>query len=61
MTAQVHGIETAACTVEVLACFGWVITWWLTFPRVPGRGWTLDDPDMWANLLIVAPSLMYFA
>lgn len=35
--------------------------WWLTYPRYPGRGWTFDDPDAWANLLIVAPSLMYFA
>lgn len=60
-TFSVHRGETAAATVEMLAAFGWVVTWWLTYPRYPGRGWTLDDPDAWANMLIVAPSLMYFA
>jgi len=54
VTGQVHNIETAASVVECFASFGWVVTWWLTYPRVPGRGWTFDDPvSRWAYLLIV--------
>ena len=26
-----------------------------------GRGWTLDDPDLWGIALIVAPSFLYLA
>ncbi|CAM9451535.1 unnamed protein product, partial [Phaeothamnion confervicola] len=29
------------------------------YPRVPGRGWTLDDPDMWAAPTIVLAGAMY--
>lgn len=61
-TFKVHHLETAAATIEIFAAFGWCFTWWLTYPRgVPGRGWTLDDPDIWANVFIVVPSIFYVA
>lgn len=62
ITMQVHRIETAAASIEIIAALGWVVTWWLTYPRGQlGRGWTLDDPDSWANVFIVVPSIFYVA
>lgn len=58
-TLTVHRIETAAAGIELLACVGWLITWHLTYVRVPGRGYTLDDPDVWAMLTIFAGSMIY--
>ena len=34
-----------AAIVEIVAAFGWAITWWGTYPRKPGHGFTLDNPD----------------
>lgn len=59
VTEYVHHMETAAAGVEVVAAFGWAYTWWLTYPRTPGRGWTLDDPDVWGLIFIVVPSIVY--
>ena len=58
-TLKVHRIETAAAGIEWLACVGWFITWHLTYLRVPGRGYTLDDPDVWALITIFGGSTMY--
>lgn len=58
-TLKVHRIETAAASVELLACVGWLITWHLTYLRVPGRGYTLDDPDVWALITIFGGSTTY--
>lgn len=58
-TLKVHRIETAAAGVEWLACVGWFITWHLTYLRVPGRGYTLDDPDVWALITIFGGSTCY--
>jgi hypothetical protein len=60
VTFTIHHYETAAAAIELVAAVGWVTTWWLTFPRkTVGRGWTLDDPDVWANAGIVLPSVLY--
>lgn len=60
LTAQVHWVETAAASIELVAAFGWCAQWYATFPRgVAGRGWTLDDPDVLANVFIVVPSIYY--
>jgi hypothetical protein len=60
VTLLVHDLETAASAVELFAAIGWCLTWWLTFPRgVAGRGFTLDDPDVWGNIFIVVPSIYY--
>jgi len=61
VTMRVHRLETAAALLEVVAACGWTYTWWLTYPRRLGRGWTLDDPDFWAVVFIVVPSLVYVA
>jgi len=57
--ADVQKIELTASIVEMLAACGWVTTWYFTYQRVPGRGWTLDDPDTWANLSILTPAVIY--
>ena len=61
-TLQVHYYETAASAIEFAAALGWTATWWCTFPRgTVGRGWTLDDFDLWGNLFIFVPSCREYA
>lgn len=61
VTMFIHHCEAAAACIELLAALGWTYTWWLTYQRTPGRGWTFDDPDLWGIVLIVAPSAVYLA
>jgi len=56
---DVQAIELTASIVEMLAACGWVITWYFTYQRVAGRGWTFDDPDMWSNVSIITPAVIY--
>jgi len=56
---NVQNIELTASLIDWLASFGWVCTWYLTYRRTLGRGFTLDDPDIWANLTIWAGTLAY--
>lgn len=58
---NVHKVEFTAAMVNLAASVGWVLTWWATRTIKPGRGATLDDPDVWANIFIVVPSLIYVA
>ena len=60
-TLRVHEIETASSLIEVFAALGWTAVWWLTHARGKGRGLTLDDPDFMGQVLIVVPSIVYFA
>jgi hypothetical protein len=55
----VHGVETVAAVIEFLAVFGWYYAWQATYNRLPGRGWTLDDPDLWAMITIFIGALLY--
>jgi len=55
----VHCIELVAAIVQLFAACGWVTQWYLTYQRVTGRGYTLDDPDIWANFTIIIPSIIY--
>ena len=57
---RVHEIETASSLIEVFAAIGWCLVWAFTYIPGPGRGYTLDDPDMSGNLLILVPSIIYF-
>jgi hypothetical protein len=60
LTIQTHKLETFASSVELLAAFGWMLTWWMTYPRgVIGRGCSLDDFDVWGNVFIFCPSVIY--
>jgi len=59
VTTNVQNIEITASIVAMVAALGWTFTWWLTYRRVPGRGWTLDDPDVWALSTIIAGDIMY--
>lgn len=59
---SIHRLETTAAALETVAAFGWFAVWIATYPRqTPGRGWSLDDPDTWANAGIVIPSIVYLA
>ena len=59
LVMRVHYVETAAASWELFAAFGWTYTYWKTFRRAPGRGCTLDDPDLHGSLMIVIPSFIY--
>jgi len=59
VTDNVQNIEMTASVLAMIAAIGWTITWWLTYRRVPGRGWTLDDPDVWALSTILVGDIMY--
>ncbi len=56
---RLHYLETAAASWELFAAFGWTYSWWKTFQRKPGRGCTLDDPDLHGGLMIIIPSIIY--
>jgi len=58
-TSQVHVLETCAAFVELFACVGWAISWHASYERGPGRGYTLEDPDVWALLTIFAAAVIY--
>jgi len=58
---DVQCIELTASLIEMLAAFGWVTSWYFTYLRLPGRGFTLDDPDIWANFTIVIAAVIYIA
>lgn len=58
-TSEIHIIETSAAIVELFACVGWAITWHVTYVRTPGRGYTLDDPDVWALITIFTGAIIY--
>jgi len=59
ITTDVQNIEMTASLVAMVAAFGWSFTWYLTYRRIPGRGWTLDDPDVWALFTLIAGDAMY--
>lgn len=55
VTYSVHLIETCASAVELIATVGWTWSWWVTFPRVPGRGATLvrrRDRVVWREKVV---------
>lgn len=59
VTMKVHELEATAASLEFIAACSWALVWWCTYPRRAGRGWTSDDPDIWANILIIVPSIYY--
>lgn len=63
----VRYIELVAAFVELFAAIGWTIQWQVCFindfQRQPdttiGRGFTLDDPDCWANITLIMAASYY--
>ncbi|CAF1312480.1 unnamed protein product [Rotaria sordida] len=58
-TLAVHKIEMTAAIIEVVASFGWIMSWYLTYTRTLGRGFTFDDPDTVAYLTTTISSVIY--
>jgi hypothetical protein len=58
-TTTLHQIETVAAFVELFASFGWIMSWYRTYTRTIGRGYTLDDPDTVAYILTTLSSFIY--
>jgi len=58
-TLMVQKLEMAASTFALVASLGWWYSWWVTYSRGPGRGFTMDDPDFLSLIFITAPAVMY--
>ncbi|UJR35060.1 hypothetical protein I4U23_027836 [Adineta vaga] len=58
-TIAVHRIEMAASIIELIASFGWIMSWYMTYIRTLGRGFTFDDPDTTAYVTTTTASFMY--
>ncbi|CAF4721327.1 unnamed protein product [Rotaria sp. Silwood1] len=58
-TLAVHKIEMSATIIELFASFGWIMSWYLTYTRTLGRGFTFDDPDTVAYLTTTISSFIY--
>ncbi|CAF0721926.1 unnamed protein product [Didymodactylos carnosus] len=58
-TMGVHKIEITAASVDIVASFGWLMSWYRTYTRTLGRGFTLDDPDTMGNLCTTTASFIY--
>lgn len=64
----VRRIEVAAWLLEIVASFGWLYSWYITYYEefgskpepTPNRGWTLDDPDIIANFTNFAIAFTFF-
>jgi hypothetical protein len=63
----VRYLELFASLIEVIAAFGWNYQWYAVYieeyqttPETTiGRGLTLDDPDLWANITIDIGAIYY--
>ncbi|CAF1583144.1 unnamed protein product [Adineta ricciae] len=58
-TMAVHRIELSASCIELCAAVGWMVSWYMTYTRTIGRGFTLDDPDTMAYLTTTSNTLIY--
>ncbi|CAF3879931.1 unnamed protein product [Rotaria sp. Silwood1] len=58
-TIAVHRIELAASCTEICAAVGWMISWYMTYTRTIGRGFTFDDPDTMGYLTTTTNTLLY--
>ena len=60
-----RSIELTASLLEVFACFGWCLVWYTMFLSVfggvttIGRGLSLFDPDLYANVSLIIGSILY--
>jgi hypothetical protein len=63
----VRYLELLASLIEVIAAFGWNYQWYAVYIveyrqnplSTRGRGFTLDDPDLWANFTITIGAIIY--
>lgn len=60
-------LEIAAALLELIATFGYNIQWFIDYSyelmtnpvSLIGRGFTLDDPDLWANVTLIISASLY--
>ncbi|CAF3366139.1 unnamed protein product [Rotaria socialis] len=55
----IHKIELTASIVDLVANFGWIMSWYMTYTRTLGRGFTLDDPDVIAFSTTTIAAIIY--
>eukprot|EP01041_Mallomonas_annulata_P001934 gene1934-3754_t len=62
---QIRILELISSIIEMIAAIGWCLTWYSEYLEnygrqpypTPSRGWTFDDPDMLANITILAAAM----
>jgi hypothetical protein len=54
-----HRLETAAASISLIAAFLWLWQWWATHVRAPYRGLSPFDVDVYSQILLIAPSIIY--
>jgi hypothetical protein len=62
----VRYIELTASIIEMVAALGWVLIWFKYYtrehqhhPAPLSAGWTLQDPDLWANASLLCAAFIY--
>ncbi|CAF0722958.1 unnamed protein product [Adineta steineri] len=58
-TLEIHKIELAASIIDLFANFGWIMSWYMTYTRTLGRGFTFDDPDVIAFSTTTIAAIVY--
>jgi len=56
---EVHNRETAASILEMIASFGWLWSWYVSYSHGIGRGVTIWDPDFLGAVGLILPSIIY--
>ncbi|CAF2529844.1 unnamed protein product [Rotaria sp. Silwood2] len=59
-TMAVHKIELYASCIELCTAVGWMISWYMTYTRTIGCGFTFDDPDTMGYLTTTSNTFIYF-
>lgn len=65
----VNYLDFLGCALELLASLGWVVQWYVDYCTdllvnplsCIGRGFTLDDPDLWGNVTLLLAAGHYFS
>ncbi|CAF3255669.1 unnamed protein product [Rotaria sp. Silwood2] len=58
-TMAVHKIELYASCIELCTAVGWMISWYMTYTRTIGCGFTFDDPDTMGYLTTTSNTFIY--
>jgi len=58
---EMHNYETVAASLEMIASFGWLWSWYVSYHPGRGRGVTLWDPDFLGAVGLIIPSIIYVA
>ncbi|CAF1378348.1 unnamed protein product [Didymodactylos carnosus] len=56
-----HKLECTAGFIDLAACFGWIMSWYRTYTRTIGCGFSFDDPDTFAYSTTTVAACIYIS